>query len=83
MTLQRPSLTRDTQSVLFVVEQSPRGGSHVREGTVVKLLALDVSNPFAGRRFSSRVWQAHPDCNEDANPRGRMYSDLAGCILRY
>jgi WD40-like Beta Propeller Repeat len=79
--LRAPDAVRDGQSVLLVIEQAPKAGTRVRGGTAVELLALDASDPFAGRRFSSAVWKAHPHCDEDTNPRGRMYADLAGRVL--
>lgn len=79
--LQAPDAARDDQSVLLVVEQTPEAGARVPAGTVVEVLALDVSDPFSGTEFSSDVWKAHPDCGEEANPRSRMYSDLVGRVL--
>jgi len=71
------------EGVLAVVrEQVPRGGSRVPEGTVVKVLASDLSLLYAGSAFSARVWKAHPDCEEDTNPRGPMYKDLVRRVLR-
>lgn len=76
-----PDAARDEYSVLLVVEQVPEAGARVPEGTIVELTAFDASDPFAGRDFSSAVWKAHPNCDEDTNPRGRMYSDLVERVL--
>ena len=68
---------RDPYADYLVVSQAPSAGTKVARGTVVQLTGFDVSDPFAGRKFDRRVWLAHPTCEGDANPRARMYRDLA------
>ncbi|CAN5836846.1 hypothetical protein BH18ACT13_BH18ACT13_01450 [soil metagenome] len=51
------------------------------KGTVVKLAALDLGALYASGSFSAHGWKAHPDCEEDPNPRGPMYVDLVRRVL--
>lgn len=72
---------RDPHARWVILRQAPEAGTKVRRGSVVQLAALDISDPFAGRRFDRRVWLANPTCVLD-NPRGRMANDLLERYLR-
>ena len=78
----RPKEAADRYARLQVFAQSPRAGVEVAAGTHVQLAVLDVSNPFAGRRFDRAVWLRNRSCDAENNPRARMYDDLARNHLR-